>query len=92
MLLEHTTATLTPTVPTPKDLSTAHVIRDTLETELRVLVNKQITRHSFTSDWKISVTFVISLRLNSDVSSSIHCTCLKQRCLIVMFLIIYMQM
>ena len=32
------TAMLTPTVPTLKDHSTAHVIRDTLEMESRVLV------------------------------------------------------
>ena len=34
-----TTATLMPTVPTPKDRSTARVIRDTLEMESRVLVS-----------------------------------------------------
>ena len=36
--LEHTTVTLMPTAPTLKDLSTAAVIRDTLEMESRVLV------------------------------------------------------
>ena len=34
--LEHTTATLMPTVPTQKDHSTARVIRDSLEMESRV--------------------------------------------------------
>ena len=34
-----TTATLMPIVPTPKDRSTARVIRDTLEMESSVLVS-----------------------------------------------------
>ena len=37
-LLEHTTVTLMPTVPTLRDHSTARVILDTLETESRVKV------------------------------------------------------
>ena len=38
MITIHTTATLTPTAPTPKDRSTARVIRGTLGMESRVLV------------------------------------------------------
>ena len=37
----HITAMLMPTAPTPKDRSTAHVIRDTLEMESRVTVGKK---------------------------------------------------
>ena len=37
--LEHTPVTLMLIVPTPKDRSTARVIRDTLEMESRVLVS-----------------------------------------------------
>ena len=36
--LEHTTATLTPTAPTPKDHSTARVTRDSREMESPVKV------------------------------------------------------
>ena len=37
--LAHITVMLMPTAPTPKDRSTARVIRDTLEMESRVLVS-----------------------------------------------------
>ena len=37
--LAHITVMLMPTAPTPKDHSTARVIRDTLEMESRVLVS-----------------------------------------------------
>ena len=43
--LEHTTVTLTPTAPTPKGLSTAPVIRGTLEMESRVLVSNNSLRN-----------------------------------------------
>ena len=52
-----TTATLMPTVPTPKDRSTARVIRDTLEMESRVLVSLIHEITDVTSGlpyWKIS--------------------------------------
>ena len=43
------TATLMPTVPTPKVHSTARVIRDTLEMESRVLVCFQIKVNMFST-------------------------------------------
>ena len=52
--LKLTTVILTPTVPTPKDRSTARVIRDTLEMESRVKV-------------KIDQTFVPQFNCNQFI-------------------------